>query len=592
MRKQTLAVVRSPSRPPARASLRALETRASRRGRFPLPLPRRLARRSRVARASLTMHASRCAESVLDGTGKRETMTRVSPVGDRVSSRVSVGNRARPRPSRGRRATRASTSADARETGERATGTVTRVARMGKTLTFVDVHAREAMCDARGNATTTVFCKIISETVPKTVRKGAVVSFEWEMETRNGNGVGTRTGAYVEARDVRVERAAPVANVANATGEMLARYGKRSSRGLIDVTKSERGRTSMSAFGVCKNVLAGEACADPNCTKRHDVTEEELRLARESRARARERSRRAKAAERSEDDPHGEANKEAKCVSDRLFAQWCVETFNLKEKSADGREHKVVADIVGGSGTLSFEFHVNHGVGCVLVEPRCVSLTPRQRATWSNLRRRGARTGAKTEARDAWLRSEMWIACADEQKERRMQQHMQRLIAYTEVATEEDLDDVVARAPPSSDDTTVLTADFEEFPSETPRTVATSSRAKDIAPFTHVRSEFWSLQNSAVGDRIRELNPSLLVGMHPDQATEAIVDAALELNMPFAVVPCCTFPELFPHRRSADGEPVASYTDFIRYLADKHPSIQKTFLPFKGRNQVLFRTVD
>ena len=75
-------------------------------------------------------------------------------------------------------------------------------------------------------------------------------SFEWEMETRDGNGVGTRTGAYVEARDVRVERAAPVANVANATGEMLARYGKRSSRGLIDVTKSERGRTSMSAFGV------------------------------------------------------------------------------------------------------------------------------------------------------------------------------------------------------------------------------------------------------------------------------------------------------------------------------------------------------
>ena len=472
---------------------------------------------------------------------------------------------------------------------------MTRVARMGKTLTFVDVHAREAMCDALGNATTTVFCKIVAEPVPKTVRKGAVVSFEWETETRNGNGVGTRTGAYVEARDVRVERAAPVASVANATGEMLARYGKRSSRGLIDVTKSEdggRARTSMSAFGVCKNVLAGEACADPNCTKRHDVTEEELRLARESRARARERSRRAKAAERSEDDPHGEANKEAKCVSDRLFAQWCVETFNLKEKSADGREHKVVADIAGGSGTLSFEFHVNHGVGCVLVEPRCVSLTPRQRATWSNLRRRGARTGAKTEARDAWLRSEMWIACADEQKERRMQQHMQRLIAYTEVATEEDLDDVVARAPPSSDDTTVLTADFEEFPSETPRTVATSSRAKDIAPFTHVRSEFWSLQNSAVGDRIRELNPSLLVGMHPDQATEAIVDAALELNMPFAVVPCCTFPELFPHRRSADGEPVASYTDFIRYLADKHPSIQKTFLPFKGRNQVLFRTVD
>lgn len=550
---------------------------------------------SPVARASRTMHAPRCAESDSSLHSQSRTMARVSPASERVSSRLAVQHRARPRPRRVRRATRALTTMDARETGERATGTVTRVARMGKKLTFVDVDAREAMQDSRGNATTTIFCKIVSEPVPKTVRKGAVVSFGWETESRDVDGVGTRSGAYVEARDIRVERAAPVASVANTTDEMLARFGKRSSRGLIDVTKGKdggRARSSMSAFGLCKAVLGGELCADPNCTKRHNASEEELRNARESRARARERSRRAKAAERSEDDPHGEANKEAKCVSDRLFAQWCVETFRLKETSAGGREHKVVADIAGGSGALSFEFHVNHGVGCVLVEPRCVSLTPRQRATWSNLRRRGARADAKPDARDAWLRSEMWVACADEQKERRMQQHVQRLIAYTEVATEEDLDDVVARAPPSTDDTATLTAEFEEFPSEIPRTIATSSRAKDIAPFTHVRSEFWSLRNSAVGDRVREINPSLLVGMHPDQATEAIIDAALELNVPFAVVPCCTFPELFPHRRSADGEPVASYADFVRYLTDKHPSIQKTFLPFKGRNQVLFRTID
>ena len=118
---------------------------------------------------------------------------------------------------------------------------MTRVARMGKTLTFVDVHAREAMCDARGNATTTVFCKIISEPVPKTVRKGLWCRLSGRRKRETGTCVGTRTGAYVEARDVRVERAAPVASVANATGEMLARYGKRSSRGLIDVTKSETG---------------------------------------------------------------------------------------------------------------------------------------------------------------------------------------------------------------------------------------------------------------------------------------------------------------------------------------------------------------
>jgi hypothetical protein len=32
---------------------------------------------------------------------------------------------------------------------------------------------------------------------------------------------------------------------------------------------------------------------------------------------------------------------------------------------------------------------------------------------------------------------------------------------------------------------------------------------------------------------------SIVVGLHPDQATEPIVDFALENNKSFAVVPCC-----------------------------------------------------
>lgn len=35
---------------------------------------------------------------------------------------------------------------------------------------------------------------------------------------------------------------------------------------------------------------------------------------------------------------------------------------------------------------------------------------------------------------------------------------------------------------------------------------------------------------------------SIIVGLHPDQATDAIVDCALQLGKPFAAVPCCVFP--------------------------------------------------
>jgi hypothetical protein len=76
--------------------------------------------------------------------------------------------------------------------------------------------------------------------------------------------------------------------------------------------------------------------------------------------------------------------------------------------------------------------------------------------------------------------------------------------------------------------------------------------------------------------------------MHPDQATEPIVDAALRLNKPFAVVPCCVFPDAFPER-ALDGAPVRSYAQFLDYLRAKDPGIETAYLPFQGRSRVLYK---
>lgn len=46
---------------------------------------------------------------------------------------------------------------------------------------------------------------------------------------------------------------------------------------------------------------------------------------------------------------------------------------------------------------------------------------------------------------------------------------------------------------------------------------------------------------------------NVVVGLHPDEATEAIVDAALRHRRAFAVVPCCVFGKLFPNRRMPGG---------------------------------------
>lgn len=81
---------------------------------------------------------------------------------------------------------------------------------------------------------------------------------------------------------------------------------------------------------------------------------------------------------------------------------------------------------------------------------------------------------------------------------------------------------------------------------------------------------------------------SLVVGMHADEATEPIVDAAIAAGVPFAVVPCCVFPKSNPDRRGPDGRPVTTTKEFVAYLRAKAGGIRTAFLPFEGRNVIVF----
>jgi hypothetical protein len=93
----------------------------------------------------------------------------------------------------------------------------------------------------------------------------------------------------------------------------------------------------------------------------------------------------------------------------------------------------------------------------------------------------------------------------------------------------------------------------------------------------------------ADGERLALLaDAAALIGMHPDQATEAIVEAALRLRRPFAVVPCCVFARQFAARRAPGGGLVETLNDLLDYLRNKHPNMQRHVLPFEGRNVVLF----
>jgi hypothetical protein len=85
------------------------------------------------------------------------------------------------------------------------------------------------------------------------------------------------------------------------------------------------------------------------------------------------------------------------------------------------------------------------------------------------------------------------------------------------------------------------------------------------------------------------VNCSAIVALHPDEATDVIVDMAVQRRVPFVVVPCCVFSRLFPDRQKPNTDlPVTTYLELIDYLTSKHESIRRTTLPFEGANVALW----
>jgi hypothetical protein len=75
---------------------------------------------------------------------------------------------------------------------------------------------------------------------------------------------------------------------------------------------------------------------------------------------------------------------------------------------------------------------------------------------------------------------------------------------------------------------------------------------------------------------------SVLVSLHPHDVTEAIIDAAVALNKPFALVACC--PASFNHVSGVD-----SYASLVQWLTNRHESIRHRSLGLGMDATVIFR---
>jgi hypothetical protein len=81
-------------------------------------------------------------------------------------------------------------------------------------------------------------------------------------------------------------------------------------------------------------------------------------------------------------------------------------------------------------------------------------------------------------------------------------------------------------------------------------------------------------------DKVQFRKFDLIVAMHPDEATEPAIRAAISFNIDFAVVPCCPFP--------LEGKKQFG-KEWIRYLATLAPDISTTRLGFSGPDTCLWQ---
>ncbi|KAI8600578.1 hypothetical protein EDD21DRAFT_354420 [Dissophora ornata] len=336
--------------------------------------------------------------------------------------------------------------------------------------------------------------------------------------------------------------------------------------------KQERGDESQPH---CKFWLNSGKCNKELCLFWHETDPVKLKV--ERRRWVEERIQAKRQISHHASDPHQKTTKNQHRERALYFAHWLIKTFTRDFLSSGAG----VLDIAGGRGDLSWELQTRQGIRSTIVEPR----------SGKGMRK--------------WQRK--WLQKFMADNNRFVSPASASALAIM-VETEEgdalekmNVEDPEEQEPDGG-------KDFEGLGDFIPTTLTYALQATEPARMQSMLDDKFLVDQQDLVDKA-----SIMIGLHPDQATEPIVRAALKAGKPFAVIPCCVFGRENPHRRlprapadfsekeheaaakeDVDGEddastrPVTSYDDFVTWLSTLHPEIETTWLNFEGMNRVLF----
>lgn len=260
-----------------------------------------------------------------------------------------------------------------------------------------------------------------------------------------------------------------------------------------------------------------------------------------------------------------------------VFREFLLEKYNLEKGD-------VVLDVAGGAGTLSWLLNNVDGVDSVVADPR---KTKTNRITKSI----------------AFLREHPDEACDRAIPSRRSYQPLAALMPklakkqnftnprHLRILVDEHLVEAVRLYLHSLEDENEHENGIEEWIEYWKQAL---ERGKSADTLGYREEETISSTEIIDADIALQtiLEVKLIIGFHPDQATDSCIDLARELGVPFCIVPCCVFPSQFPHRKLPNGNRVQRYDQLLDYLKTKDENIVTAKLPFNftdtAKNIALF----